>query len=128
MAVANVLGRNRASASLPNMDHFNLVSSPSQATLLSDDVVVIESESERNGEFKRFVKLKKSHWVDAKQRRACKLCLADFGSKNKKLNCRRFFFTFSYFKYSSLKSKVWLGGGEFAHFVELNLTSSLYSI
>ena len=92
MAAANMLDRNRASASFPNMNHFDLVSSSLQATLLSDDVVVIESEPERNGEFKRFVKLKKSHWVDPKQRRVCKLCLADFGSRNKKLNCRRLFF------------------------------------
>ena len=90
MAVTDVAGRKSGSFTSINIDSFNGLASSLRVSTIADDAVIIDSEPERNGEFKRFVKLKKSHWVAPKQQRNCKLCLSDFGSKSKKLNCRRF--------------------------------------
>lgn len=63
-----------------------------QVASFSDDVVIIEEheyEHGGHGQYNRFVKLKKSHWADPKQRRLCRSCMVDFAPKAKKFNCRR---------------------------------------
>ena len=88
MAVTDVADWKRTSSTSTSLDPFN--AAPFHITSLSDDVVIIEDELDGNRQFKLFVKLKKSHWVDPKKRKNCKLCLVEFGSKIKKKNCRRF--------------------------------------
>ena len=88
MALTDVPDRKRGSTTSTSLDPFNGASF--QITSMPDDVVIIEDEPEGNRQFKRFVKLKKSHWVDPKKQKNCRLCRVEFGSKIKKKNCRRF--------------------------------------
>ncbi len=53
-----------------------------------DDFIDLELSKEY--EQKKFVKLKRDHWVDPRSRSSCPICNKSFGLTSKKFNCRRY--------------------------------------